>query len=57
MGSTPLAAVAGVYMAGRVMHGIGMDGGSFATGRLIGTMITLLAQLGLAIWAIMSALA
>ena len=57
MGSTPLAAVAGVYMAGRVMHGLGMDGGSFATGRMIGTLITMLTQLGLAIWAIMSALA
>lgn len=57
MGSTPLAAVAGVFMAGRVLHGLGMDGGSFAVGRMIGTIITLLTQIGLAIWAIMSALA
>jgi hypothetical protein len=55
-GGTVLAAVAGVYMSGRVAHGLGMDGGAFAQGRLIGTMITLLTQLGLAIWAIMTAL-
>ena len=44
-------------MAGRVAHGIGMDGGSFGIGRMIGTLITLLTLLGLAIWAIMSAMA
>ncbi len=55
--STPLAAVAGVFMLGRVAHGLGMDGGSFGIGRMIGTVITLLTQLGLAVWAIMSALA
>jgi uncharacterized membrane protein YecN with MAPEG domain len=55
-GSTALAAVAGVFMLGRVAHGLGMDGGSFAKGRMVGTMITLLTQLGLAIWAIMTAL-
>lgn len=56
-GSTALAAVAAVFMAGRVAHGIGMDGGSFGIGRMIGTIITLLTQLGLAIWAIASAMA
>jgi uncharacterized membrane protein YecN with MAPEG domain len=56
-GSTALAAVAGVFMLGRVAHGLGMDGGSFGIGRMIGTVITLLTQLGLAVWAIMSALA
>ena len=56
-GSPALAVVAGVYLAGRVMHGLGMDGGSFAIGRMIGTLITLLTLLGLAIWAIMSAMA
>ncbi|GEN99901.1 glutathione S-transferase [Novosphingobium sediminis] len=55
-GSTALAAVAGLFMFGRVAHGIGMDGGSLGIGRMIGTLITLLAQLGLAIWAIISAL-
>lgn len=56
-GSTALAAVAGVFMLGRVGHGLGMEGGSFGIGRMIGTLITLLSQLGLAIWAIMSAMA
>ncbi|NBO21638.1 MAG: MAPEG family protein [Rhodobacteraceae bacterium] len=55
--STALAAVAGVFMLGRVAHGLGMEGGSFGMGRMIGTLITLLTQLGLAIWAIMSAMA
>ena len=56
-GSTALAAVAGLFMLGRVAHGLGMEGGSFGVGRMIGTIITLLTQLGLAIWAIMTALA
>ena len=56
-GSTALAAVAAVFMLGRVGHGLGMDGGSFRIGRMIGTIITLLTQLGLAVWAIMSAMA
>jgi uncharacterized membrane protein YecN with MAPEG domain len=55
--STALAAVAGVFMLGRVAHGLGMEGGSFGMGRMIGTLITLLTQLGLAFWAIMSAMA
>lgn len=55
-GSTALALVAGVYMIGRVAHGLGMDGGAFAKGRMVGTMITLLTQLGLSIWAILTAL-
>jgi uncharacterized membrane protein YecN with MAPEG domain len=52
-----LAAVAGVFMLGRIAHGLGMDGGAFAKGRMVGTLVTLLTQLGLAIWAIMSAMA
>ncbi len=55
--SAALAAVAGTFMLGRVAHGLGMEGGSFGVGRIIGTIITLLTQLGLAIWAIMSVLA
>ncbi|MBX9885627.1 MAG: MAPEG family protein [Novosphingobium sp.] len=55
--SAALGAVAGVYMLARIGHALGMDGGTFARGRLIGTMITLLTQAGLAIWAILSALA
>lgn len=49
--STALAAVAGVYMIGRVLHGLGMDGGAMAKGRMVGTIITLLTLIGLAIWA------
>ncbi len=48
-----LAYVAGLYMLGRVAHGFGMDGGSLAKGRMIGTIITLLTQLGLAIAAVL----
>ncbi len=48
-GGTWLAYVAGIYMLGRVAHGFGMDGGSLAKGRFIGTIITLLTQLGLAV--------
>lgn len=38
-----------LYMLGRVAHGLGMDGGSFAVGRMIGTATTMLSQLGLAV--------
>lgn len=45
-----LAIAGAVYMLGRVAHGLGMDGtGPFAKGRMIGTMITMLSLLGLAI--------
>ena len=56
VGGTMLTAVAGIYMFGRVGHGLGMDGGAFAMGRTVGTIVTLLTQLGLAIWAILTAL-
>ena len=41
--------VAAIYMLGRVAHGFGMDGTSLARGRMIGTLITMVTQLGLAI--------
>jgi uncharacterized protein len=41
-----LWAVAGVYLVGRVLHGMGMTG--LPKGRLIGTLITMLTLLGLA---------
>ena len=44
-----LAIVAAVYMLGRIAHALGMDPDGFAKGRMIGTLITLLSQLGLAI--------
>ncbi len=55
-GSMPLAVVAGVYMIGRVAHGLGMDGGAMGKGRMVGTIITLLTLIGLAIWAALTAL-
>jgi uncharacterized membrane protein YecN with MAPEG domain len=48
-----LAIVGGVYMLGRVAHGIGMDGASFAKGRMVGTLTTMLSQLGLAVVAVL----
>ena len=40
-----------IFMAGRIAHGFGMDGGKAQIGRMIGTIITLLTLLGLAIYA------
>lgn len=51
-----LAGVAAIYALGRVAHPLGMDGGAFARGRMIGTLITMLTLLGLAIWAVTIAL-
>lgn len=44
--------VAGLFLLGRVAHGVGMDDGKFGKGRMIGTIITMLTLLGLAIYAI-----
>ncbi|NCU10541.1 MAG: MAPEG family protein [Sphingomonadaceae bacterium] len=52
-GGAWLAPVAGIYMLGRVAHGLGMDGTALGKGRTIGTIITLLTQLGLAIVAVL----
>jgi len=41
--------VAGAYMIGRIAHGFGMDGGSKQVGRMIGTLVTMLTLLGLAV--------
>ena len=48
-----LAYVMAAFMLGRVAHALGMDGGSLAWGRMVGTIITLLTQLGLAIAAVL----
>lgn len=48
-GGAWLAAVGAVYMLGRVAHGLGMDGTSLAKGRSIGTVTTMLSQIGLAV--------
>jgi len=40
------------YVIGRIAHGFGMDGGSLEKGRMIGTLLTMLVQLALAVTAI-----
>ena len=52
-GGAWLLPVGGVYALGRVAHGIGMDGGSLERGRMIGTLITMLSLLGLAVVAVL----
>jgi uncharacterized protein len=52
-GATWLAWVAAIYVLGRIAHGFGMDGGSLGKGRMIGTLATMLTQLGLAIVAVL----
>jgi uncharacterized membrane protein YecN with MAPEG domain len=44
--------VGGLYLLGRVAHGIGMDDGKFGKGRMIGTLVTMLTLLGLGAYAI-----
>jgi uncharacterized membrane protein YecN with MAPEG domain len=48
-----LAWVAGVYMLGRIAHAIGMDSEGPAKLRMIGVLITMLTQLGLAVVAVL----
>jgi uncharacterized protein len=50
-GGTWLAIVSGVYMLGRVAHGIGMDAEKDSKGRMIGIAVTMLVLVGLAIYA------
>ena len=54
-GSWWLAYVAAIYFLGRVAHGFGMDGGKWGIGRMIGTLTTMLVQLGLAVVAALTA--
>lgn len=50
--ATWLWAVGGLYFAGRIAHALGMDG--VMNARFVGTVITLLTQLGLAVMAIVT---
>jgi len=50
-GNQWLMGVAALYTLGRIAHGVGMDGGAFGKGRMVGTLITMLTLLGLGIWA------
>lgn len=52
-GSWWLAYVAAAYFIGRVAHGFGMDGGKAKVGRMIGTLLTMLVQIGLAVIAVL----
>jgi uncharacterized membrane protein YecN with MAPEG domain len=52
-GSWWLAYVAAAYFIGRVAHGFGMDGGNLKVGRMIGTLLTMLVQIGLAVVAVL----
>ncbi len=50
-----LAWVSGLYMLARVAHGLGMDGGALAKGRMVGVIVTMLTQVGLAVVAVLVA--
>ena len=52
-GDAWLAWVGAAFMVGRVAHAIGMDGGGAQPGRGIGTLLTMLTQLGLAVVAVL----
>ena len=49
VGEPWLAYVAGAYFIARIAHAYGMDGGSLGLGRMIGTIVTMLTLLGLAV--------
>ncbi len=48
-GSWWLVYVAAAYFIGRIAHAFGMDGGNAQVGRMLGTLVTMLVQLGLAV--------
>ena len=52
--TTWLWAVSIAYTIGRLLHPLGMDGGALEKGRMIGTILTMLTLLGLAIMALVS---
>ena len=53
MGETWLPYVAALFILGRIAHAFGMEPAGFTKGRPIGTIITLLTFLGLAIVAVL----
>lgn len=56
-GGVWLAPVAALFMLGRVMHGVGMDGGKFEqAGRGLGILSSMLVILGLAVVAVLISL-
>ncbi|TRD12242.1 MAPEG family protein [Erythrobacter insulae] len=50
-----LAYVAALFILGRIAHGFGMDGGALGKGRMIGTIISMLTLIGLAVVAVLIA--
>lgn len=48
-----LEPVGAVFMLGRVLHGLGMDGGSLAWGRTAGMAVNMLTSLGLVVVAVL----
>lgn len=52
-GAVWLPYVAGLFVLGRIAHAFGMDENVFAKGRLIGTLITMVTFLGLAVVAVL----
>ncbi|MEO1324595.1 MAG: MAPEG family protein [Pseudomonadota bacterium] len=48
-GDAWLAWVAGLFIIGRIAHAFGMDGGSMQLGRMVGTLVSMLTLLGLAV--------
>jgi len=48
-GSWWLAYIAGAYFIARIAHAYGMDGGTFKAGRMVGTLVTMVVLLGLAV--------
>ena len=46
-----LAVIAGIFIAARISHGVGMAGGSLGRWRMYGMMGSTLGTVGLALWA------
>lgn len=55
-GGAWLAPAGAAFMLGRVLHGLGMDGGRLSWGRMVGTLTTFLAHIALATVAVLIAL-
>jgi uncharacterized membrane protein YecN with MAPEG domain len=51
-----LVMLAAIFLAARIAHGIGMDGGSLVRFRMFGMMATTLTTLVLAVWATLLAI-
>ena len=52
-GGVWLSLVGGAYMLARVLHGLGMDGGSWQWARTVGIVVTMLTHVVLAVTAVL----